>query len=332
MNKIKIDSESWRNLRSEMTTVLMLNTIGNPVLKKENETVKTIYHYTTLHGLISIIENQSIFCSNVNFLNDKKEFKHGVSIIQTVIQKLKSNKNNLPILEMVENNINMIYKSERYVTCFSKNGDLLSQWRAYANHGKGVSIGFNAQHFDKSIKQYIRPKYINYDEKLQLETIEEIIKIILDFCNKRKEMIDWTEYGYEWLVANLIIEYLDDVIAFYKHPSFSEEQEYRFEYSIDGNMIKKDREEIHFKASDTLIVPFIKLKTKYKQYLEDKAKGKYDNHGSQPTFAIEKLPINEIIVGPSLDFDSVELGIQELLEKHKYQDIKIEKSKIPYRI
>ena len=32
-----------------------------------------------------------------------------------------------------------------YITCFSRNGDLLSQWRAYGDDGRGVSIGFNSK-------------------------------------------------------------------------------------------------------------------------------------------------------------------------------------------
>ena len=32
------------------------------------------------------------------------------------------------------------------IGCFSKNGDLLSQWRAYAEDGKGFSIGFDSNY------------------------------------------------------------------------------------------------------------------------------------------------------------------------------------------
>jgi len=30
-----------------------------------------------------------------------------------------------------------------YIACFSEKGDLLSQWRAYADDGEGVAIGFD---------------------------------------------------------------------------------------------------------------------------------------------------------------------------------------------
>ena len=316
----------------ELGNEMIVNSILNEKLNRQFPSLGTIYHYTTLSSLISIIETQTIFSTNINFLNDKNEFKFGVGLILNVVDKLKKENIENPVLDMIEEKIDRIYKSERYVTCFSKNGDLLSQWRAYSNNGKGVAIGFNSSLFKSSINQIISGKHITYDESYQLKVIEELIRIILAFFKKRKEMIEWADYGYEWLVASTVLEFLDNIIATYKHPSFSEEEEYRFEYTIDGNMIKKGKENILFKSTDTIITPYIRLKGKYKQYLEDKDKGLYDDLGADLTFAIKQLPIDKIIIGPSLDFESIELGIQELLDKNNYENVKIEKSKIPYRI
>lgn len=331
-DKIKITGENWTALKMELGDELIVNSILNNKLNKKFPSVGTIYHYTTLSSLISIIETQTIFSTNINFLNDKKEFKFGVGQILSVLDKLRLENLEYSVLNMVEKKIDQIYKSERYVTCFSKNGDLLSQWRAYSNNGKGVAIGFNSSLFKSSIKQFISGKHIFYDEPYQLKVIEELIKIILAFFEKRKEIIEWADYGYEQLVASTILEFLGNIIATYKHPSFREEKEYRFEYTIDGNMIKKGKENILFKSSDTIITPYIRLKDAYKQYTEDKAKGIYDDIGADRTFAIKQLPIDKIIVGPSLDFESIKQGIKELLDKNNYENVKIKKSRIPYRI
>lgn len=332
MEKIKINGDNWTALRLELSHQIMFHAVGNENLNKQFPSLKNIYHYTSLNGLISIIENQTIYCTNLDFLNDKQEFKHGVNLVLRVIDKLKKENYELDILNKVEQNIDTISKSERFVTCFSKNGDLLSQWRAYANHGKGVAIGFDAMNFEYSVKQIISGRHIEYDEHYQQQVIEELIRIIIEFFKSRKDIIDWEDFGFEWLVNTVVIEFLQNIIASYKSHSFQEEQEYRFEYEIDGTMIKKGKEEIYFRASDTLIIPYIKLKAKYKKFLEDKVKGKYENHGTYPTFAFDKLPINEIVIGPSLDFDLVKIGIEELLLKFEYRDVKLIKSKIPYRI
>lgn len=330
--KIEISGESWTALRMQLSDIIMINAFKNEKLKKQFPPLKTIYHYTSLSGLIAIIETQSIYCTHINYLNDKKEFKYGVDLIQRVIEKLKNENFETPVLQMVESQIHEIYKPERYVTCFSKEGDLLSQWRAYANQGKGVSIGFDFLRFDKSIYQYVTGNHIEYDEDYQFQVIEELIRIIITFFIERKEIIDWKDYGYEWLVNTVIVEFLQGIIASYKSHSFKEEQEYRFEYVIDGNIWKKEDEEIHFRSSDTLIIPFIVLEAKYRKFLRDKEKGSYKDCGAYPTFTLKRLPINEIIIGPSLDFESTKNGIEQLLFKYKYKDVLIKKSEIPYRI
>jgi len=40
-----------------------------------------------------------------------------------------------------------------YISCFSLDSDSLSQWRAYADDGKGVAIGFNEECF--GVKKWI---------------------------------------------------------------------------------------------------------------------------------------------------------------------------------
>lgn len=328
----KLTTEIWTGLNIELSNIIMFHAFHNEKLNAKIEQVDTIYHYTSLHGLVSIIENQSLFCTNINFLNDKQEYRHGVNLILEVIDKLKNDVLEIEILNMVENNINRIYREERYVTCFSKDGDLLSQWRAYTNQGKGVSIGFDMFKLEKSLDQPLHGKYIDYDEKSQIETIEELIRIIINYFSERKIFFDWDEYSYEWLVNTTIVDFLQGIISSYKNNSFSEEQEYRLEYVIDGNMIKKEDEEVHFRTSDSLIIPYLILETKYKRFLKDKEAGKFKDAAVDPTFLFKRLPIKEITIGPSLDFGAISSGLEQLLSKHEYEDVHIKKSSIPYRI
>jgi len=332
LTKIKINDDNWTALKLELSSILTFNAFSNKKLNKQFPTLGTIYHYTSLEGLISIIEDQSLYCTNIHFLNDKKEYQYGVDLILKVIEGMKSEDNYFGVINMIMKKIDLIYKSERYVTCFSKNGDLLSQWRAYGNDGKGVSIGFKSIDFESSVYQFLNGNHIEYNEDIQLEVVGELIRLIIDFFHERKEIIDWAEYGYELLVANVVIEFLNNIISSYKHPSFSEEQEYRFEYKIDGNIIKEDDEELLFRASGSLIAPYIKIKGAYKKYMDEKKAGKYKESGADPTFALKQLPIVEIIIGPSSDYDMLKMGIESLLRKNKYNGVLIEKSKVPYRI
>jgi len=331
-DKILITSETWRALKLQMSDIIMHNIFTNDKLNKMHPALGTIYHYASLDTLISIVENQTLYSTNIYFLNDKKEYNYGVDLILSRITVLKECGLNQEILNSLEKHINIIYKSERYATCFSKNGDLLSQWRAYANYGKGVSIGFDSIQLDKSIDQFLQRKHIEYDIQYQTDTIDELVRIIINFFEKSKEIFDWAEYGYEWLVTNAIVEFLNDIISSFKDPSFFEEQEYRFEYIIDGNMIRKKDLELHFRANETQIIPYLKLISKYRKFEINKKNGKYGDIEDDSFFLHKKLPIREIIVGPSLDYEMTKMGIEELLKKNDYEEVLIKKSKIPYRI
>jgi hypothetical protein len=237
--KIEITGEVLTALNMQLGDAIFAEVFRNEKLGKIFPETNIIYHNTSIFGLISILESQSLFCTNINFLKDKREFKYGVSIIEEVIKKLKKENFGNSILEIVVVRIDQIYKVERYVTCFSKQGDLLSQWRAYANQGKGVSIGFDLHKIDSSLDKYISGKHIEYDQDLQLQVIEEIFKIIIVFFLERKDIFDWTNQNFDHLVSYVIIDFIQDIISSYKSDSFKEEQEFRFEYLIDGNIVKK---------------------------------------------------------------------------------------------
>ena len=335
VEKLPITSENWTSLKLQMSDAIMQQIFVNDKLKKEFPKLDTIYHYTNLNNFISIVENQTLYSTNISFLNDKREYKHGVDLLLSRIDILKNGGFSPDILDMLVTHIDLIYKSERYVTCFSKNGDLLSQWRAYANNGKGIAIGFESMMIEKKMNLYLQRKHVIYDVKEQTEFLDELIKIIINFFEEYIEIFDWAEYGYEWLVTNAIIEYLDIILSGYKDPSFFEEQEYRLEYVIDGRVNKKKHVEINYRATETQIIPYIKFISEYRQTEIDKAKGRYDDIdiNDDEIFSFKrKLPIKEIIIGPSLDYEMNKLGIEELLKSNGYDDVIIKKSTIPYRL
>ncbi|HEY8660108.1 MAG TPA: DUF2971 domain-containing protein [Hanamia sp.] len=55
------------------------------------------------------------------------------------------------------------------IGCFSKNGDLLSQWRAYAEDDKGFSIGFDSNYIYHGLGVNINS--VVYEEETQYRLI-----------------------------------------------------------------------------------------------------------------------------------------------------------------
>lgn len=116
-------------LEKELTDV-----VESITSKKNNRKNKTLYHYTNLVGLKAIVENQCFFSSNSAYLNDKKEYYYGIDLFKKCVEEIKKtikDENELNIINAIQKELNDKLISCHYVTCFSLEGDLLSQWRAY---------------------------------------------------------------------------------------------------------------------------------------------------------------------------------------------------------
>jgi Protein of unknown function (DUF2971) len=101
-------------------------------------------------------------------------------------------------------------------TCFSQDGDVLSQWRAYADDGKGYAIGFYAKDI---LKLPIRALKILYNEA---EQIDELRKAILAIYETEKKSP--VKFSKDFATMCYVLAY--DLAAF-KNPAFSEEKEVR---------------------------------------------------------------------------------------------------------
>lgn len=108
--------------------------------------------------------------------------------------------------------------NRQYVACFSESCDHLSQWRAYAQDGYGMSIGFSKKML-KSLDQEYEVSFdkIIYDLLKQEKFIDTIIE----------ENINKLKYK---TISNVAAEFNSNYRFKYllcKNPSFSEEREWR---------------------------------------------------------------------------------------------------------
>jgi CRISPR/Cas system CMR-associated protein Cmr5 small subunit len=331
MSKVKVTNEIVNQLQVDFTNHIIKKAIFAPEVRYGTEPHGLVYHYSSLTTLLSIIENQCLWATNIFFLNDRNEFKHGLNIIKEESESLKNDENQY-ILKAIETQLGEQYNSERYVICFSKKGDLLSQWKSYGNNGTGVSIGFDPKKLKLSLFGDISEKYIVYDRQKQSVIIKLIIKEAIDFFAPKKEQYDWGEYLFLKAIAIIVTDLLEFIIADYKDSSFEEEQEYRLEvkqfHYLSNN--KGERLDVFFRTNERLIVPFTKIYTKTKDILNKKNISK-PRDSEDFELRIKILPIEEIIIGPSSNQDDIINGLNKLLNENFYSNVKIIKSKIPYR-
>jgi hypothetical protein len=115
-----------------------------------------LYHYTDSGGLVGILESQTLRATDARYLNDALELEHGCRLVDHVLREKwrslpRSERRGVTpaitlFLDMaLTDRLFDPYEPGRFafVTCFCEEGNLLSQWRAYADRGAGYSIGFS---------------------------------------------------------------------------------------------------------------------------------------------------------------------------------------------
>ena len=194
------------------------------------------YYYCSLETFLNIVKNKEIYLSDPLKMNDKSEIKWAFEkLIEYNIDKQEELINDLKwraefdfSFDELLNTLDLKGQKSVYISCFSKNPDLLSQWRAYADDGNGVSIGFDLDKIAAS-KDNLFVEEIKYSNRI--EDLSEIQYIADEYAavNCEKQITDKDEQ-----LATFLHE-LIPVLLKYKNPAFSEEDEVRLIYC--DNMI-----------------------------------------------------------------------------------------------
>jgi len=111
--------------------------------------VPTLYHYTSIESMIAILTSGRIRLSSAATMNDTSEGEWLSDRLQEYDANcLRDGRRRSPQGAATREWLMRLAFREgapqAYLASFSEGGDQLSQWRAYAQDGEGVAIGFNA--------------------------------------------------------------------------------------------------------------------------------------------------------------------------------------------
>lgn len=272
-----------------------------------------IYHYCNSDSFHAICTSKNLRLSDIFSMNDFLEMHWGYSIWEDAATNLYKELGK----EFIDKVDEILHASGvmglLLATSFSMNGDLLSQWRGYANDGTGFAIGFKA----KDIVQLpIRPLKVLYNKKEQVKELENILRAVYEI-----EKEESFKYGEEFRESCLSIAF--DLVAF-KNPAFIEEQEIRIVH-----LLNFEKSNNSFKLIDAGGIGFgeeIKGKTIQFRMKENTPTAFIDENFTNNN---KINPIEEVIIGPKNR--SVPTGISTFLETVGLGNVKIKKSKASYR-
>ena len=99
-----------------------------------------IYHYCRPEAFIEITRTHSIWASASYTMNDTSERSWGYLVFQKVAKVLERNTGAEFIRQITAPIIAGDNFSMLMLACFSLDADVLSQWRAYGDDGRGFAI------------------------------------------------------------------------------------------------------------------------------------------------------------------------------------------------
>lgn len=215
-NKFNSSAQEDREVVEEVLGSISYLTAYRP---EDNE---IIYHYCDANAFMSITQNRELWFSDVFAMNDFQEMHWGYGVFEAAASQLLEE---IP-REFIDQ-INIVVHGTGnnilpLICCFSRDGDVLSQWRAYAQDGKGYAIGFDATELSNLPARSLR---IVYEKNAQLDYIKNWIRALYDV-----EKQDNFSYSDDFYMA--VTHFAIDLCSL-KNPGFREELEVRLVHTVN---------------------------------------------------------------------------------------------------
>lgn len=210
----------------------------------------SLYHYTDVQAVHSILKTRTIRLTDIRFLNDKEELLEGLSVLnETLLNEIDTN------LKYKEEAANVIHHSlinvetsnndlnPLYVFSLSSEKNQLSQWRAYGSY----AIEFDTEQLRENVN-ILAPCIYDLNEKIRRSTIE--VKKSVTVIAKEMEKYEGSlgPCGYDSMI------YLMHDAATFKHDGFIEEKESRI------IVPESDLYEIQYRPRNGILIPYIEIK------------------------------------------------------------------------
>ena len=315
-----------------------------------------LFHYCPLPTMVNIVKGKQLWMSDIISSNDYSETR---MIYPDILYGTEDYYREHPfpfsydgttgidairrLLIKTSGFLDSLYQKgviSSFVSCFCEDGDVLSQWRGYANDGRGCSLGFSLKELQNYCAQkgnIIRIEKVEYVNNRVLDDLivqhaSEINTRIQSLENDSNELLKnkANKETIEELMALLLVQDFERLIMdslVYKWEGFKEEKEWRLFFNeipkLSRNLFTSGtrdnevesrfdrpaellKDQIGFIAKDEVIVPYFPL------MLDD----------------LSELPIKLLYLGPKNK--SQKEDVKMLFDKYMNNIPKIEYSDISY--
>ena len=267
-----------------------------------------LFHYTNAAGLLGIVQTHRLWATHLRYLNDSSEMDYSTPLIRAAVAERFD-------LDTADQFIQGLQDFDEhtghYVVCFSDGGDLLSQWRHYAESG-GYAIGFDYQRFQAELPEGAVLRRVVYEPDAQQGIIADLLDRVARVVPPRPDRpFDHPDHE-QWrktlahAFARLYSEFFF-MRAYFKFRAFSDEREWRLLAVLDH----RKKLDIGLRALRNMVVPYITYPPSDDQSL--------------------RLPITTIVHGPTANPRWAESLLTFPLRHLGYRGVDIKRSEIPLR-
>ncbi len=276
----------------------------------------SVFHYTSINALRSILENKSFWISNAEFLNDSQEINYTKKLINSLADKFvdpwffKDTVDSI-VNEMVPDKIHNLF-----LLSLTKNRDSLALWSSYSNFD-GYNIEFSLTEILKYFNNYVitltDKTIVNPDDKLIMtygnviyseEKQKQFIMNILNMVNqyyfvdpKNSYFSEYQDYLYNQFFESIAAS-LARASIFFKPVIFEQEEEFRIAFIIKSSDFRKNVTK--YRTSNGSFIPYIEI--------------------SNPNCT---LPLKSVRIGPKNYCDIAKQGVELFLESLNYKDVSV---------
>ena len=260
-----------------------------------------VYHYTSMEALFSILEGYRpvVYTGSIPFrasciynANDPREMELGFDVVKKYLPQFEmNNQNNMNLSEVYQDSSYKQYYLDKYhrkpingmiqyglvpyTISFSHKRDFLPMWSMYGNNCKGVCLKFNINRIKEISVKRSHFDFVSYDGDKQYDVMEDHFALLYELEAKKSNKTIIIEEKKEILSTCCLC-----VSPFIKSSDWSYEKEFRIVYNHN-----------------------------YEPELEMKRVQRYVD------YPINSIALEEIIIGPSANYQVMEHIIRNELKE-----------------
>jgi hypothetical protein len=198
----------------------MISALRGPIQqyidKLNNGSMPAVHHYTSLKGALGILESGQMWFTERSHLNDPSEISSGLQIAE----KILCGRDRASDAAQLRQSAERVFGDFRFFSAsFSFKCDDLSQWRNYADDGKGVVLSFRTSAFNNPkthIKRFVKddPTVLVCPMSYAPECLQSVIGSIVE----------------KWNGSNIgeLCDHLFMISSMFQNECWKPEKEYRY--------------------------------------------------------------------------------------------------------